>query len=310
MQPGEMDRIASAIGAAVLEWRTLAGGFSHETCLLTLDDGPVVARFGGPDPAIEAAVMAAASRHVPVPHVDLVIPAADGSRPAMLLEYVEGRPLSDVLAGPELGAAESRDLGAVVGRAAAGIGAVTFDRPGFFADGQLSVAAERPWSQQLPEFARTCMDKTPDERVEQHVRAAWADLCAAHAPALTAIDDQARLAHADMNPKNVLVTRVGSSWRVDAVLDWEFSFSGCPYGDAANMARFAADYPPDFIDGFLSAFAEHQPADLPLAGDWLYLGRVLDMFALSDLVSRAVGHQVADRAAEVIKLWVADGVPL
>jgi Ser/Thr protein kinase RdoA (MazF antagonist) len=310
VQPEEMDRIASAIGAAVLDWRTLAGGFSHETCLLTLDDGPVVARFGGPDPAIEAAVMAAASRHVPVPRVDLVIPAADGSRPAMLLEYVEGTPLSDVLAGPELGAAESRDLGAVVGRVAAGIGAVTFDRPGFFADGQLSVAVEQPWSEQLPEFARTCMDKTPDERIGRHVRASWADLCAAHAPALTAVDDQARLAHADMNPKNVLVTRAGSGWRVDAVLDWEFSFSGCSYGDAANMARFAADYPPDFIDGFLSAFAGHQPADLPLPGDWLHLGRVLDMFALSDLVSRAVGHQVADRAAEVIKLWVADGVPL
>lgn len=305
-----MDRIELAIGAAVLDWRPLPGGFSHETCLLTLDDGQVVARLGGPDPAIEAAVMTAASRHVPVPRVDLVMPAADGSRPAMLLEYVEGTPLSDVLAGPELSGAEWRDLGAVVGRAAAGIGAVTFDGPGFFADGQLSVAVEQPWSEQLPEFAGACMDRTPDERIERRVRAAWADLCAAHAPALTAIDEVARLAHADMNPKNLLVTRVGSGWRVDAVLDWEFSFSGCPYGDAANMARFAADYPPDFIAGFLAAFAEHQPADLPLAGDWLYLGRVLDMFALSDLVSRAAGHQVGDRAAEVIKLWVADGVPL
>jgi Ser/Thr protein kinase RdoA (MazF antagonist) len=302
--------VAERLDERVVATRTLAGGFSHETCLLTLADRHVVARLGGPDPAVEAAVMAAASLHVPVPRVELVIPAADGSRPAMVLEYIEGTPLSAVLAEPELSAAESRDLGAVVGRAAAAIGAVSFDRPGFFADRHLSVAAEQPWSELLPEFAATCMDETPDERIDRHVRAAWADLCAAHAPALTAIDDQARLAHADMNPKNLLVSRLGSGWRVDAVLDWEFSFSGCPYGDAANMARFADDYPPDFIDGFLSAFAEYQPADLTLVDDWLYLGRVLDMFALSDLMTRAARHYVVGRAAEVIKLWVADGVPL
>jgi Ser/Thr protein kinase RdoA (MazF antagonist) len=306
----EMARIAAALGRTVIDWRTLAGGYSHETCLLTLDDGPVVARFGGPDPAIEAAVMAAAGGCVRVPDVLLIMSATGGgSRSGMVIEHVAGTPLSDVLAGPELGVTELHGLGATVGCAAAGIAAVTFDRPGFFADGQLSVAAEQPWSEQLAEFAVTCMDKVPDERIEQSVRVAWADLCAAHAPALTAVDAHARLAHADMNPKNLLVTRAGNAWRVDAVLDWEFSFSGCPYGDAANMARFAADYPPGFIDGFMSGFAEHQPADLPLAEHWLYLGRVLDMFALSDLVTRAAGHEVADRAAEVIKLWVAGGVP-
>jgi Ser/Thr protein kinase RdoA (MazF antagonist) len=306
-----MARIEAALDRAVLDWRSLAGGFSHETCLLTLDDGPVVARFGGPDPVIEASVMAAARCRVPVPEVLLVMqPTGDGSRSGMVIEHVAGTPLSDVLAWPELSVAERRDLGAVAGRAAAGIAAVTIGQPGFFADGQMSVALEQPWSEQLPQFAVACMDKTADERIEQSVRTAWADLCAAHAPALTAIDHQARLAHADMNPKNLLVTRVGRGWRVAAVLDWEFSFSGCPYGDAANMARFAADYPPGFIEGFLSAFAENQPPDLPLADDWLYLGRVLDMFALSDLVTRTSGHQVADKAAEVIKLWAAGGVPL
>jgi Ser/Thr protein kinase RdoA (MazF antagonist) len=306
-----MARIAAALGRPVTQSRTLAGGFSHETCLLTLADGPVVARLGGSDPAIEAAVMAAAGSRVRVPGVLFVMQATgDGARPGMVIEYLAGTPLNDVLIRRELSPAEVRDLGGVVGQAAAGIAAVTFDRPGFFADSQLSVAAERPWSEQLPEFAVKCIDSTPDDRIDRQVRIAWADLCAAHAPALTAVDDQARLVHADMNPKNLLVTRADGGWQVDAVLDWEFSFSGSPYGDAANMARFAASYPPGYIDGFLSAFAEHQPADLPLADHWLYLGRVLDMFALSDLVTRAPGHQVADEAAEVIRSWVAGGVPL
>jgi hypothetical protein len=44
-------------------------------------------------------------------------------------------------------------------------------------------------------------------------------------------------------------------------------------------------------------------------GDWLYLGRVLDMFALSDLVTRPRANPVADRAAAVIRAWPAEGVP-
>ena len=232
MRNGEIDAITEALGRAVVEVRPLAGGFSHETCLLTLTGGDrVVARLGGPDPAIEAAVMARARVHVPVPQVLSVVPAvSEGLRPAMILEYVAGTPLSEVL-------------------------------------------------------------------------------CAAHAPALAAIDGHARLVHADANPKNILVTRAGDGWRVDAVLDWEFSFSGCSYADAANMTRFSGDYPAHFTDGFRAGFAAHQPDGLRRASDWDYLGHVLDMFALSDLVTRPPGHPVADQAAREIRRWIADGVP-
>ncbi|MEU6719023.1 phosphotransferase [Nonomuraea sp. NPDC046802] len=307
MLPEEIHDIAAALGREVVAARTLAGGFSHETCLLTLAEGPpVVARLGGPDPAVEAAVMATARRYAPVPHVLLVLPATGGGRPAMVLEHVPGTLLSHVLAedGAGLGA-----LGSEVGRVVAGIGAATFDRPGFFSGQNLTVRPERPWSKQLPEMAETCMAATPPSRLAPATREGWVELCAAHAPALVSVDDHARLVHADINPKNLLVTLARDGWRVDAVLDWEFSYVGCPYGDAANMLRFGADYPPAFLDGFRTAFAEHQPDDLPVAEDWAYLGRVLDMFALSDLVTRPVGHPVADQAAEQIRQWVARGVP-
>lgn len=106
-----------------------------------------------------------------------------------------------------------------------------------------------------------------------------ARLCATHASALESIDDHTRLVHADINPKNILVAQAGGGWRVAALLDWEFSYSGCPYGDFATMARFGAGYPAGFLDGFRTGFAERQPADLPLVEDWAYVGRVLDMFA-------------------------------
>lgn len=312
MRLAEVEGIAAALGSVVVGMSTLAGGFSHETCLLTLTDGQVVARLGGADPAIEAAVMAVARRHVPVPQVLLVtVPGAmgDGTRPAMVLDFVAGTPLSHVLCDEELSATSLGDLGAEVGQVIARIGAVTFAHRGFFADEDLSVREERPWSQQLPEVAEACMAATPETRLDQATRQAWVDLCTAHAPALAGIDDHTRLVHADINPKNILVTRTPGGWRVDAVLDWEFSYSGCSYGDAANMARFGDEYPAGFLDGFRTAFADHQPTDLPLVDHWAYLGRVLDMFALSDLVTRPIGHAIADRAAMQLRRWVTDGIP-
>src|ERR1700743_2586503 len=68
MRSGEVDAIAEALGRAVVEVRPLAGGFSHETCLLILAGGDrVVARLGGTDPAIEAAVLAHGRTQGPVP---------------------------------------------------------------------------------------------------------------------------------------------------------------------------------------------------------------------------------------------------
>jgi Ser/Thr protein kinase RdoA (MazF antagonist) len=311
MQSAEIDAIAGALGQKVTASRTLAGGFSHETCLLTVSGDQLVARLGGSDPAIEAAVMATARLHVPVPNVLTVVPpAGEGTRPAMILEHMAGTPLSEVLAADKPGGVKViRDLGAEVGQVVAAVGAAAFERPGFFADEKLMVGEQPPWSKQLAEMAESCMQDTPASRLDPATRKAWSELCAAHAPALTAIDGQARLVHADANPKNILVTRLRGGWRVDGMLDWEFSFSGTPYADAANMLRFADGYPAGFADGFLAGFAGNQPDGSPLPADWLYLGRVFDMFALSDLVTRPEPHPVAGQAAAEIRRWVRDGVP-
>jgi fructokinase len=291
--PSEIRSVAAALDQEVLAATVLAGGFSHSTWLVTLSSGPVVARFGGGDPLIEAAVMTRA----PGP-----VPAVLSTSP-MVIAYVPGTPLSQVLSAdpPDLAG-----LGHVVGTAVAAVAAVRFDRPGFFTDASLSVGPQPPWSAQLADFAASA--RVPPERLDSAVLAAWVSLCAEHAPALAAVDDQARLAHGDVNPKNILVTHTADGWRVDALLDWEFSYSGSPYADAANMARFGADYPPPFMAAFADGFAAGV-TDLPLVEDWAYIGRVFDMFALTDLVTRPLGHEVADQAATIITEWTKTGVP-
>jgi aminoglycoside phosphotransferase (APT) family kinase protein len=291
MRKRALEEIAAELGGRVLSSQTLAGGFSHETVLVTLADRRVVARFGGGDPAVEAAVMAAAAPFVPVPDVLLVRPDA------LVISYVEGTPLGHVLNRGGRPAA-MRALGAEVGRVAAAVRSVTLDRRGFFAGTGLAVKAEPPWSAQLAGVAEWCMARVPPDRLDPDTRRRWIESCARHAPALTVADGHTRLVHADLNPKNILVTATAGGWRVDALLDWEFAYSGSPWADAGNMARFGADYP----DGFLAGFADAFEADP-------YAARVLDMFALSDLVTRAPGHEIADLAAGLIRAWVRDGVP-
>ena len=282
----ELGAVAEALGSRIVGVRTLAGGFSHRTYLLTLTDGPVVVRVGGAAPDVEAAVMELAGPHVPVPAVLLV-------EPAVVLEFVSGTLLSDVLdRGPDHAAA----LGAEVGRVVARIGGITLDRPGFFAGPDLATWPQPPWSEQLAGFGDGCMAKAGD-RLDPATRRDWAALCARRAPELTAVDGESRLAHGDVNPKNILVSPAGGGWRVDAVLDWEFAYAGCPAADAANMLRFAGDYPPAYTDGFRAGFG--------LTPERERLGAVLDMFALSDLVTRPAGNPVADQAAALIRAIVA-----
>ncbi|MBP2478187.1 aminoglycoside phosphotransferase (APT) family kinase protein [Crossiella equi] len=289
MRSSELDRLTALLGP-VRSVHPLAGGYSYETCLLDLPGDRVVVRLGGAAPEVEAAVLALGRTAVPVPAVRHVLPGEDGVRAAVVLDFVEGTPLGQALDG-------GHELGAEVGEVIARIGTIPLSRPGFFTGPDLAVAPERPWSAQLPEFAEQCLGDTT--RLDRVTAAAWLALCREHAPALTAVDGVARLVHADVNPKNLLIAREGGRWRVRAVLDWEFAHSGCPYGDAANMLRFARDYPPAFTTGFRDGFGAAQPDPA-----WPYLGRVLDMFALTELLTRPPGNPVADQAAARVR-WLA-----
>ncbi|HLR84808.1 MAG TPA: phosphotransferase, partial [Nocardioidaceae bacterium] len=247
-----------------------------------------------------------AGEHVPVPGVREVHESARADvRSFMVVDHVAGVALSEALDSGALGDDDLRALGGAVAEVSSCIGAVTIgSRPGFFDDAQLRVPPERPWSEQLPEFAAACMESTPDTRLEPSTRRAWVELCAKHAPSLAEVDEQARLVHSDFNPKNLLVARTDAGWRVTSVLDWEFAYAGCRYTDAGNMLRHAVDYPAAYVDGFRAGYGEGVPAGV----SWEYLGAVIDMFALSDLVTRPGAHPVADLAAGRIRSLLDGGL--
>jgi aminoglycoside phosphotransferase (APT) family kinase protein len=59
-------------------------------------------------------------------------------------------------------------------------------------------------------------------------------------------ETETHLVHGDYGPENILVDKVESQWKITAILDWEFAYSGSTLCDVANMLRYAHHMPPIF----------------------------------------------------------------
>jgi fructokinase len=204
------------------------------------------------------------------------------------------------LAGPK--GEEAMELGRVVGAGLASIGGVSFDRPGFFDGADLvpGPAGFEPTAD-LPAFVRRCLAATDGTAggLGGPERAALLRLADHLAAFLPAVRGARQLVHADFNPKNLLVRRsAGRGWTLAAVLDWEFAYSSTPLADVGNMMRFADEYPPEFVTGFLAGF---RAGGGELPERWREISRAVDLYALADLMTRPPEHPYAARVLDRIR---------
>ena len=100
------------------------------------------------------------------------------------------------------------------------------------------------------------------------------------APQLTELDSQSQLVHGDFGHRNLLVRCTGGTWRVVAVLDWEFAISASPLADIGHFLlrheRHSMDViEPHFVKGYLDA-----GGDLP--DEWRHLAGLVDVTALCE----------------------------
>ena len=191
----------------------------------------------------------------------LPVPAVLEQRPGLLVtEFLPG--VRGDLLLPTLDDDGLRRVGESFGRVAAALGGMPMLRRGVFADGDLRI--ER-YDVALPD---TLGELGP------------------RAEALLDEETRTCLVHSDLNPKNLLVDP--GTLEVTGVLDWEFAHAGHPFTDLGNLLRF--DREPAYVEGVLSAYPDPDRA--------LDLARAADLFALTELASRAGENPVADRAAE------------
>jgi GrpB-like predicted nucleotidyltransferase (UPF0157 family)/aminoglycoside phosphotransferase (APT) family kinase protein/GNAT superfamily N-acetyltransferase len=106
---------------------------------------------------------------------------------------------------------------------------------------------------------------------------------------------ESHLVHADFDPANILVDFTEGEWKISAVLDWEFSFSGSILWDVATMMRYAHQMPQDFQDAFIAGLMSQ---GITLPATWRLCVHLLNLLSLLDCLTRADlsidPHKIAD----------------
>ena len=112
---------------------------------------------------------------------------------------------------------------------------------------------------------------------------------------------QHTLVHGDFDPANILVRQVGSAWKVSAILDWEFAFSGPWLCDVANMLRYAHRVPPIFEKAFLGGLQE---AGVRLPDGWRITTDLSNLLSLLDCLVRGAqprqAHDIVTLLRELV----------
>lgn len=91
------------------------------------------------------------------------------------------------------------------------------------------------------------------------------------------------LVHGDFDPSNILVEQHHDRWRIVALLDWEFAFSGSRLWDVSNMLRYAHCMPAVYQDSFLKGLFD---AGIVLPDQWNEITHLLSLVSLIKAVAR------------------------
>ena len=108
------------------------------------------------------------------------------------------------------------------------------------------------------------------------------------------------LVHGDFDPANILVERHNGQWCITGILDWEFSFSGSPLWDVANMLRYAYEMPTAFEDFFIKGLN----TGYNLAPNWHISIHLLNLLSLLDCLVRSSIKYEPNRCQDIRALII------
>ncbi len=110
---------------------------------------------------------------------------------------------------------------------------------------------------------------------------------------------QHNLVHADFDPANILVQHIQGKWKISAILDWEFAFSGSTLCDVANMLRYAHQMPSEYEKAFLHGL-QREGVELP--ENWRISIFLLNLLSLLDCLTMCPPNQRPNQCADICEL--------
>ena len=178
------------------------------------------------------------------------------------------------------------DLVHDAGSMLAEVGKVEFPFAGFF-DRDLHVTKPFVGNCIRNEIKTFLQDPLVHERLGREVMGKIQHIFVKHADLLPDATHR-HLVHGDFDPSNILVEKHHDRWRIAALLDWEFAFSGSRMWDVSNMLRYAHRMPAVYQESFLKGL---QDAGVVLPAQWKKITHMLSLVSLIEAVARGNPQQ-------------------
>jgi len=212
-----------------------------------------------------------------------------------ICQFIEGITLRDLLLSdiPHNLEAIMQEVGLILAK----ISKIEFAEAGFF-DQNLNIIEETSKASYLTfvdqlwqnQFICQALSSTIINKIKYYL-----DKYAALLPG----EDEKHLVHGDFDPANILVKQVDGIWKIAAILDWEFSFSGPLMFDVANMLRYSHHMPDIFMQSFLKGLKD---GGIILPDNWQITAHLLNLVSLLDILRRRDPKMRPNQCADTIFL--------
>jgi aminoglycoside phosphotransferase (APT) family kinase protein len=282
-------------GRKVVTAERLSGGFANTSFKVALSDldAPVVARVYVRDPSAayrEASILELIKERVPVPEVLHVSPEAHAPHTYIILRWVDGITLDQLLA--EGAAPEARHAVSATGSVLARVQEFRFASSGFFGR---PPEVQRPFASEARAIVGILEQWLFSDCGEERLGVALTErlwrFVNEHEGILGAVEHHAMLVHGDFNGLNVIVRATHGSPEVAGLIDWEYAHSGTPLVDLGSMLRCpVGDRAPWFEDELMRGYRESGGI---LPENWRQVSRIVDLVKLCAFVRSPNASDVA-----------------
>ncbi len=282
-------------GHSVVNAELLSGGFANTNYKVSLSniEAPVVVRVYVRDPSAayrEASILQLVKDHVPVPEVLYVSPEAREPHTYVILRWVGGVPLDQLLADGAL--LDAKRAVRATGSVLAKLQMFRFANSGFFGR---TLEIRTPFSAEpravVGVLEQFLFRDLGEERVGVALTQRLWRFVTEHEESLRVVEDDSMLVHGDFGGPNVLIQTTPDPVEVAALIDWEYAHSGTPLVDLGSMLRRPGhERAPWFEEELIHGYRQDGGT---LPENWRQVSRIVDLVKLCAFIRSPNAGEVA-----------------